>query len=368
MSIISRRQKELLLNDVARMINNNNHTAFANHAKISESVGNGDLKLFIDAPKKEFVIRYGKKEIRFNCNDQNIKELNEIVFNNKSKITGISDTTTTPSSTVSLSTKGAKQLKDSIADKADKQHNHDDKYAFKEHTHDNIPEHNHDSQYATKEELLEHNHNLQYADKLHLHPEYQPVGDYQPAGNYAKSTHDHDTKYSALGHTHYGIDDKDKLKEFINDVAGDKWYDYLWEGLGIAADGYNAGIIWHMRSQIAAIFAILAANGLTDTAQTATGLGSCLDGYASKLGEVAESFEDIGKRFESIQEPVKKISNAIKKGSEEVGRYSRLVEKLDKCDGLKDMTEAVKRFHNGADFPLDKLSKASDVLDMNLLP
>ena len=38
MSIISRRQKELLLNDVARMINNNNHTAFANHAKISESV------------------------------------------------------------------------------------------------------------------------------------------------------------------------------------------------------------------------------------------------------------------------------------------------------------------------------------------
>ena len=59
MSIISRRQKDALLNDVARMINNNNHTAFANHAKTAESVGNSDLKLFVDAPKKEFVIRYG---------------------------------------------------------------------------------------------------------------------------------------------------------------------------------------------------------------------------------------------------------------------------------------------------------------------
>ena len=54
MSVLSRRQKDSLLNDVARMINNNNHTAFANHAKISESVGNGDMKILVDAPKKEW--------------------------------------------------------------------------------------------------------------------------------------------------------------------------------------------------------------------------------------------------------------------------------------------------------------------------
>ena len=58
MATISRRQKDILLNDVARMINNNNHTAFANHAKIAETVSNGDLKFYIDSPKKEFVIKY----------------------------------------------------------------------------------------------------------------------------------------------------------------------------------------------------------------------------------------------------------------------------------------------------------------------
>ena len=57
MSVISRRQKEILLSDVQRMINNNNHTAFANHAKIAERITNGDLAFYIDSPKKEFVIK-----------------------------------------------------------------------------------------------------------------------------------------------------------------------------------------------------------------------------------------------------------------------------------------------------------------------
>ena len=80
MSILSRRQKNILLSDVQRMINNNNHTAFANQAKIAECVSNGDLKFYIDSPKKEFVIKYGNKEIRFNCNEQQIKELRDHVY------------------------------------------------------------------------------------------------------------------------------------------------------------------------------------------------------------------------------------------------------------------------------------------------
>ena len=51
MSIISRRQRLLLLNDVSRMINNIN-CAFANHAKIAERVSNGDLTFYIDSPKR----------------------------------------------------------------------------------------------------------------------------------------------------------------------------------------------------------------------------------------------------------------------------------------------------------------------------
>ena len=376
MSTISRRQKELLLNDVARMINNNNHTAFANHAKIAETVSNGDLKLFIDAPKKEFVIRYGKKEIRINCNEQSMKEISEIVFNNNSKLKGISDTTTLSSSTVALSTKGAQDIKESISTKADKQHNHDDKYAAKEHTHDNLPEHNHDERYATKTDLALHDHNEVYATKEelveHNHTEYAPLKhehtEYQKAGSYASSTHNHDTKYSKIDHTHYGIDDKDELKEFINDIAGDKWYNYLWEVLGIGVSAYDTAIIWHMQAQIKSIFAILAANGLTDTLQTTTGLGSALDGVANKLGDVADTVEELGDRFESIKGPMQKLSKVCKKGSEAAGKYSRLVDNALNCDNLHDMTEYVRRFNNGIDYPLGKLPKPTDVLDMNLLP
>ena len=192
MSIISRRQRELLLNDVYRMINNNNHTAFANQAKIAECVSNGDLKFFIDSPKKEFVIRYGKKEIRFNCSDQNIKELNAIMFNNHSTIKGISDSTLLPSSNIALSTKGGSDMKEEmkreIDDKADKDHNHDSQYADKEHTH---------SQYADKE----HTHS-QYANKEHTH------SGYQPAGNYALASHTH-SQYADKTHTHSEYADKE---------------------------------------------------------------------------------------------------------------------------------------------------------------
>ena len=192
MSIISRRQRELLLNDVYRMINNNNHTAFANQAKIAECVSNGDLKFFIDSPKKEFVIRYGKKEIRFNCSDQNIKELNAIMFNNHSTIKGISDSTLLPSSNIALSTKGGSDMKEEmkreIDDKADKDHNHDSQYADKEHTH---------SQYADKT----HTHS-QYANKEHTH------SGYQPAGNYALASHTH-SQYADKTHTHSEYADKE---------------------------------------------------------------------------------------------------------------------------------------------------------------
>ena len=58
MTTISRRQRDLLLNDVSRMINNNIHSAFANHAKVAESISNGDLKLYIDSSKKKLVIKY----------------------------------------------------------------------------------------------------------------------------------------------------------------------------------------------------------------------------------------------------------------------------------------------------------------------
>ena len=375
MSLISRRQKELLLNDVARMINNNNHTAFANHAKEAESISNGELKLYIDSPKKEFVIKSGKKEIRFNCSEQNIKELSEIKFNNDTSLKGVSDELTLPSSTIALSTKGGQQIKQSIDNKADKEHTHDN-YAEKEHTHDN---------YADKTELTQLINNK--ADILHDHPEYQPIGDYATKDellsksdkehthdnyadkmhthdNYADKSHTHD-KYADKDHTHYGIDSKDDLEEFIKDVMEDPWYVKLFHGLEVCSDVYQYGLIAGMQAQILAIHSALAANSIVDGIQTTSSLGTCLNGFASKIKGAADTIKKIGNSFDSIKEPIKKILEPINKVANKVEQYSKIVDNFSNCESLDAAKEMIRRAANGA--PLDVLPEPSNAITKPLL-
>ena len=375
MSLISRRQKELLLNDVARMINNNNHTAFANHAKEAESISNGELKLYIDSPKKEFVIKSGKKEIRFNCSEQNIKELSEIKFNNDTSLKGVSDELTLPSSTIALSTKGGQQIKQSIDNKADKEHTHDnyadkehthDNYADKEHIHDNYAEkeHTHDN-YADKTELTQLINNK--ADILHDHPEYQPIGDYATKDELlskSDKTHTHDN-YADKDHTHYGIDSKDDLEEFIKDVMEDPWYVKLFHGLEVCSDVYQYGLIAGMQAQILAIHSALAANSIVDGIQTTSSLGTCLNGFASKIKGAADTIKKIGNSFDSIKEPIKKILEPINKVANKVEQYSKIVDNFSNCESLDAAKEMIRRAANGA--PLDVLPEPSNAITKPLL-
>ena len=354
MSVISRRQKTLLLNDVARMINNNNHTAFANHAKEAESINNGDLKFYIDSPKKEFVIRYGRKEIRFNCSEQNIKELNEIVFNNNSTIKGISDTVLLPSSTRALSTKGAQQIKQSINEKAEKTHNHDDKYALKEHTHDN--------NYATKSEVSNK------ADKLHAHPEYQPVGDYatkSELSNKADKSHTH-SNYADKSHTHYGIKDKDELEEFIKEIS-EHWWDHpIFKGLEWGATVANTGYIAGLHAQIKAIHAALVADGIKDGIVNTSTIGTTLTGFADKFQDAADVVKKIGDACDSLSEPLNKIVEPINKVSEGLDKVSKTLGNFSKCENFDDYLEIFRRAQNGA--PMDiPLAKPTDLLSAGLL-
>lgn len=326
MSIISRRQKDALLNDVARMINNNNHTAFANHAKTAESVGNSDLKLLVDAPKKEFVIRYGKKEMRFNCSEQSIKELNEIVFNDNTKIKGISDTPSS-SSSVAFSAKGAQQLKQSIDNIASKEHNHDDKYAAKNHNHDN----------------------------------------YQPKGNYSEANHNHDSKYANKNHSHYGIDSKEDLKEFINDSIETPWYEVLWSGIEVASDVLQTGFILGLDAQIKAIYAALATNGIVDTAQSMSTLGTVLFGYANKFKSVADTITKVGKIFENVNDVCQTVTKPITYTAELLEKGAGVVEQFSDIKSAFEFKELVGRIQNGASVG-KKLGKATDyVFDKNLL-
>ena len=323
MSVLSRRQKDSLLNDVARMINNNNHTAFANHAKISESVGNGDMKILVDAPKKEFVIRYGKKEIRINCNEQNIKELNEIIFNDNTKIKGISDTPSSSSSTA-FSAKGAQQLKQSIDNIANKEHNHDDKYAAKEH--------NHDDKYAAKE---------------HNHDNYQPKGDYSQANHnhdtkYADKSHNHDTKYADKNHSHYGINNKDDLEKYIKDITKDPWYIKLFKGIEIATEVVQTGFIAGLQAQITALHTAMASNGLVDSVQTMSTLGTALHGYADKFKSVANVIGRIGEGYEKVNDVCQKVIQPINTAAEYIEKGSEVVDELLDCRSRSELRETIQ--------------------------
>ena len=386
------------MNDVYRMINNNNHTAFANQAKIAESVSNGDLKFYIDSPKKEFVIKYGKKEIRFSCSDQNIKELNAIIFNNNSTIKGISDNSLIPSSDIALSTKWGSEIKTSIDNKADKNHNHDDKYADKEHNHDTKYadiNHTHNGyqpagNYATKSDLSNYVKNStlteNYTNNTILQQNYatkQDLASYQPAGNYASASHNHDDKYAKIkhnhdddyadkDHTHWGMpsNKNDFEEEIKNIVLGPKWLRVIkniFSGIEVASDVVQYGLIAGMQAQIAAIYQALAANGIVDTVQTTTTLGTSLLGYADKIKDVGNAVTKIGKSFDSVGSVCKKIAEPINKASEAVGRYSKIVDNFLNCDGLTDMTDMVRRFQNGADLTVSRLPNVTSVLDMNLL-
>ena len=104
--ILSRRQRESLLDEMTRMIANKQSVAFANHSKISERVSNNDLSFYINSPDKEFIIKYSNNEMKFNTKEKTFSELNALIFSNKNKITGISDSGRNDS-TIALSVKWA---------------------------------------------------------------------------------------------------------------------------------------------------------------------------------------------------------------------------------------------------------------------
>ena len=271
--ILSRRQRESLLDEMSRMLANKQTVAFATHSKISEKISNGDLSLYINSPNKEFVIKYSNNTMKLNAKNKTFSELNALIFSNKNKLTGITDTGQN-SSTLSLSAKWAynkdietmnrmkkynpKGVSGSgvveiigITDEnkysqqhlltyeywkdnqekqeEEEQQNYDERYAFKEHQHQQYADKQHlHEQYALKTELntkadLTHIHE-QYAlkteldskaDKLHQHTEY------------SLTTHQH-PEYSLTTHQHSDYASKAEL--FIQ-LAGKSNTDHTHDGL-----------------------------------------------------------------------------------------------------------------------------------------
>ena len=60
---------------MARMVANKQTVAFANQSKVGERISNNDMSLYIDAVKKDFVIKYSNKTMRLNPKERTLQTL-----------------------------------------------------------------------------------------------------------------------------------------------------------------------------------------------------------------------------------------------------------------------------------------------------
>ena len=200
--ILSRRQRESLLDEVAKMIANKQNVAFANCSKISERVSNNDLSFYINSVDKAFIMKYANNTMTFNCKEKTFSELNALIFSNKNKITGISDTSKNDSN-IALSTRWAYN-KDIETLKRMRKYNPDglsgsgtvdiigitdDNTYSQQHllTYEYWKEHQEEQQ-----EEDEKNYDNRYAMKDHIHQEYATK---QELLLKSDITHDHSDKY-----------------------------------------------------------------------------------------------------------------------------------------------------------------------------
>ena len=337
--ILSRRQRESLLDEMTRMLANKQTVAFANHSKISERVSNGDLSFYINSPDKEFVIKYSNNTMKLNAKDKTFSELNALIFSNKNKITGITDTGQN-SSTISLSAKWAYN-KDIETMNRMKKYNpkgvsgsgvveivgitDENKYSEQ---HLLTYEYWKDNQ-EKQEEEEQQNYDERYAFKEHQHQQY-PTREELTTLLTTKSdiTHDHKDKYLT----------KDEIVDLIDDETGTPWYEVLFKGLETGTPWYEVlfkgletihdlgqdGYIYWLQTQINTIYGILEAQGVIVSAGKLSGLGATVTGVGTKLRSAADVFDAIGNKFNKVKGFTDTCSKYLNKGADMLTQFDKI--------------------------------------------
>ena len=338
--IISRRQREALLDEMTRMLANKQHVAFANHAKIAERVSNGDLSFYIDSPNKEFIIKYAQNTMRFNAKEKTFSELNALIFANKNRLTGISDTVKNES-TVALSSKWGyeheKNLRTimakwnpsgiNIGAGTVKITGITDEYKYSEQhllTYEYWKDHE-----QQKDEEDEENYDERYAFKNHTHNDLVNKTEFNISLQ-GKSN---------VGHTHDGLWERDDIIDLIEETTEEPWYTKLFRGLkdivGIAADAGEIGYIYALQNQVNALYAAMASNGLIDVVQSGAdmfnGITGVVNGISSKLNLVTNVLNSISKVVPQLSDAIDAIVTPIQ----------QVADALDNLDGLTDLFDDV---------------------------
>ena len=340
--ILSRRQRESLLDEMSRILANKQTVAFATHAKISERVSNGDLSLYINSPNKEFVIKYSNNTMKLNAKNKTFSELNALIFSNKNKLTGITDTGQN-SSTLSLSAKWAYN-KDIETMNRMKKYNpkgvsgsgvveiigitDENKYSQQ---HLLTYEYWKDNQ-EKQEEEEQQNYDERYAFKEHQHQQY-PTRDELTTLLTTKSdiTHDHKDKYLT----------KDEIVDLIDDETGTPWYEVLFKGLETIHDLGQDGYIYWLQTQINTIYGILEAQGVIVSAGKLSGLGATVTGVGTKLRSAADVFDAIGNKFNKVKGFTDTCSKYLNKGADMLTQFDKI-----RVEFVKDIGANVENLGN----------------------
>ena len=344
--ILSRRQRESLLDEVAKMIANKQNVAFANCSKISERVSNNDLSFYINSVDKAFIMKYANNTMTFNCKEKTFSELNALIFSNKNKITGISDTSKNDSN-IALSTRWAYN-KDIETLKRMRKYNPDglsgsgtvdiigitdDNTYSQQHllTYEYWKEHQEEQQ-----EEDEKNYDNRYAMKDHIHQEYATK---QELLLKSDITHDHADKYLT----------KDEIIDLIDDETSTPWYERLFKGLEILQDVAQDGYLFWLQEQINAIYGILSAQGIVVTTGQLSGVGAAVTGVGDKLRTAANIFDKIGDRFQSVKKFTDTCSKYLNKGADALTRFDKIRVEFTKDIGanIDGLSNKFVEFFNG---------------------
>ena len=344
--ILSRRQRESLLDEMNRMIANKQSVAFANHSKISERVSNSDLSFYINSPDKEFIIKYSNNEMKLNAKEKTFSELTALIFSNKNKITGISDSGRNDS-TIALSSKWAYN-KDLETLKRMKKYNPEgisgsgiveiigitDEGKYTEQ-HLLTYEYWKDHQEEQHEED-EKNYDERYAFKDHIHQEYATK---EELAFKSDITHDHADKYLT----------KSEIIDLIDDETSTPWYERLFKGLEILQDAAQDGYLFWLQEQINAIYGILYAQGIVVTTGELSGVGAAVTGVGDKLRTAANVFDKIGDRFQSVKKFTDTCSKYLNKGADALTRFDKIRVEFTRDIGanIEGLSNKFVEFFNG---------------------
>ena len=362
--ILSRRQRESLLDEMTRMLANKQHVAFANHSKIAERVSNGDLAFYIDSTKKEFVVKYTDKTMKFNAKEKTFSELNALIFENKQKITGISDSTNKSSSTIALSTKWGKTMDVDITAIKNKFRSWNPSGFNISASQAVIEGITDEGKYATQH-ILTYEYWKDHEEKCKCEDKEQQEQQQQNYDNrYAFKNHTHNN-YANANHTHDGLWTEDEIRDLIEDETEEPWYKKLFKGLEVVNEVVQDGYIIALQQQINACYAALAANNMIDSVQSVSGLGALVQGVSGKLGTVANGLDWLGSKFPKISNAVSKISQPIRNIANKLQGYRQIVDDFfDTTDGLSDLVD----FTNRTAHHINHTGTIDDMLTEKLLP